>query len=140
MQKILKLTNGSHKSVTRSLKRESSFITTCEMEASPSKQSKRHIMKYITVLTLAAAGLAFAATPSYAQSSYGGNTGQSYGNSSSSQNSAALRRKERAAKKAAKAAAQREEAKAAMIKAEKAELAMKEKAMVKGHSSAKTPR
>jgi len=37
-------------------------------------------MKRITLITLAVAGLSFAAAPSYAQSSYGGNTGDSYGN------------------------------------------------------------
>jgi len=37
-------------------------------------------MKRLAIMTIAAAGLTFAATPSFAQSSYGGNTGDSYGN------------------------------------------------------------
>ena len=63
-------------------------------------------MKRITLIALASAGLAFAATPSFAQSSYGGNTGQNYGNSSKSKaksrTSADQRRKKQADDRAAK--------------------------------------
>lgn len=52
-------------------------------------------MKRITLIALAAAGLSFAAAPSYAQSSYGGNTGQKYGNSSSAKSKAEAARQKR---------------------------------------------
>lgn len=89
-------------------------------------------MKRLTLIALATAGLAFAATPSYAQSSYGGNTGDSYGNSAAdtSAEKEALRA-ERAQRKAEKK----------RLKAEKKAMAvqdatMKEKGAMKDHSSA----
>ena len=87
--------------------------------------SRRNKMKRITLIALASAGLAFAATPSFAQSSYGGNTGQSYGNSSKSQSNANLRRQQRAVERAAKA----ERIRAEGLRAEAAELEAKKKAM-----------
>jgi len=79
-------------------------------------------MKRITLIALAAAGLSFAAAPSYAQSSYGGNTGQKYGNSSSAKSKPKTARQKRV-----------EQAKAEQEAAEKAK---KKKKTKKRHSSA----
>jgi len=88
------------------------------------------------LLTLATATLVFGAAPAFAQSSYGGDTGDSYGNSSAADIERDKRKAERKARKAEKkrikAAQMAEEEKAKMATEE---LAKKEKTM-KDHSSA----
>ena len=101
-------------------------------------------MKRITLIALASAGLVFAATPSFAQSSYGGNTGQNYGNSSKSKSNARAGADLRRQKQAAERAARIEKIKADALKAEAAEAEAKKKAREaaerasksRGHSSA----
>ncbi|MEP3890101.1 MAG: hypothetical protein ABJN69_06515 [Hellea sp.] len=83
-------------------------------------------MKRLALMTIAAAGITFAATPSFAQSSYGGNTGQSYGNAE---------KIERKAKKAA-ARAEKKRMKAAKMKAEQEARLAAEEAAMKDQSSA----
>lgn len=85
-------------------------------------------MKRITLIAITAATLSFAATPAFAQSSYGGNSGNSYGNTTSGPSSADIRR----AKKAAKAQAKIEKTRAEA----EARLAKSEDVMKKEHSSA----
>lgn len=88
-------------------------------------------MKRITLIALAVAGLSFTAAPSYAQSSYGGNSNDSYGNSSVDRDAARAARK---AKKAAKKA-EKERLKAEAMKADTM-MAKEDVMMVKDQSSA----
>jgi len=71
-------------------------------------------MKRITLMVVAAAGLAFTATPSFAQSSYGGTSGGSYNNSVDRASARAERNARRAEKKARK-----ERERAAKVEAER---------------------
>ena len=106
---------------------------------------RRALMKRTTLIALASAGLAFAATPSFAQSSYGGNTGQNYGNSSKSKSKSRANADQRRHREAAERAAKFEKIKADALKAEAAEAEAKKKAReaaeraskTRGHSSAK---
>ena len=96
-------------------------------------------MKRLTILALAAATLSFSAVPAFAQSSYGGNTGQSYGNTSTVDPVSAAEKAERRALKAAKKQAKKEakrKAKAEKAAAKGQSSATDAKAAVKGHSSA----
>lgn len=93
-------------------------------------------MKRLTIIALAAAGMAFAATPSYAQSSYGGGTNSgNYGNSTTS----AAERAERKAKRAAKKAEKKRKKEAKLRAKQEAQLLEDQKALpaqAAGHSSA----
>ena len=96
-------------------------------------------MKRLTILALAAATLSFSAVPAFAQSSYGGNTGQSYGNTSTVDPVSAAEKAERRALKAAKKQAKKEakrKAKAEKAAAKGQSSATDAKAAAKGHSSA----
>jgi len=85
-------------------------------------------MTRTTLIALAVAGLTFAAAPSYAQSSYGGNTGASYDNSADRTADKAERKAKRAAKKAEKARRKAEK--------ERIKLAQMKEDEKKSHSSA----
>ncbi len=119
----------SHKCVVMKLKREFIFAEFHENE-----MRSRHtyfteiLMKKLTLVAATALALSFTAVPAFAQSSYGGNTGNSYGNAAESRAKAEARKAEREARKLAKA--QKKQAKA------DAKKAAAEKAAMKDHSSA----
>lgn len=83
-------------------------------------------MKHTALITIAAATLAFTSAPTFAQSSYGGNTGDSYGNTSAKATKAE-RKARKAEEKRIKAAQMVEDEKAKMMAQD---AAMKEKAMM----------